>query len=298
MLLSETIPLPRAGHRGEPAAVPGRLQAFPFGTTVLLTTGATRPGPVRGRPHEARDGTSLVALVFPHRAPDGSGRPGHGTPVEGGDLELVDPATPAGSARVTGGRSGALLVPLDRLGLPVDVVRRAAPRLRTSALHGLVRAHLQWLADDAAGLSADPGAAALGGATVELVRALVLSAAGDDRPDPPAPEDPLVTRVRAHVARYSTDPDLTPDAVARAHGVSVRHLYKALAAAGVSLEQEVIAQRLEAARTRLASPAGRQRSIAATARSCGFADPSHFARRFRRAYGTSPREWQRTAVAR
>ncbi|SNS09416.1 AraC-type DNA-binding protein [Geodermatophilus saharensis] len=233
--------------------------AFPYGTAVLLATDAARP-----RRPGARGGAPLLALAFPHR----------------------------------GGGSRALLVPLDRLGLPADVVRRAAPRLRASPLHGLVRAHLQRIADDAAGLSADPGAAALGAATVELVRALLVSAATGGGSGPPVRPDTLVARVRAHVARHLTDPGLTPAAVARAHGVSVRQLYKAFAAAGASLEQEVIAQRLEAARARLVSPAGRQRSIAATARACGFADPSHFARRFRAAYGTSPREWQRTAATR
>jgi AraC-like DNA-binding protein len=38
--------------------------------------------------------------------------------------------------------------------------------------------------------------------------------------------------------------------------------------------------------------------IAATARACGFADASHFARRFRGAYGLSPREWQQAAADR
>jgi AraC-like DNA-binding protein len=77
--------------------------------------------------------------------------------------------------------------------------------------------------------------------------------------------------------------------------VSVRQLYKACAGAGVRLEQWVIEQRLEAARAELAAPSGRWRSVAATARACGFADPSHFARRFRAAYGLTPRDWQRSA---
>jgi AraC-like DNA-binding protein len=275
--------------------VQARLQAFAYGTTVLLATDATRLRTVGTRRHVFRDRTPVVALAFQHRGREESDRLGHEQLVRDEDLVLVDVTAPSGFACASGGGSRALLVPLDQLGLPVDVVRRAAPRLRASALHGLVRAHLQRLADDAAALSGDPGAAALGAATVALVRALVVSAAGDGRQGPAVREDTLVIRVRAYVARHLTDPGLTPAALARAHGVSVRQLYKAFAAAGVSLEQEVIAQRLEAARARLTSPAGRQRSIAATARACGFADPSHFARRFRAAYGTSPREWQRAA---
>ena len=48
----------------------------------------------------------------------------------------------------------------------------------------------------------------------------------------------------------------------------------------------------------LVSPTGRHRSIAATARACGFADPSHFTRRFKDAYGLPPREWQRSSAPR
>ncbi|PWW24867.1 AraC-like DNA-binding protein [Geodermatophilus normandii] len=314
MLLFDTTPLPRADraeafraamqeasaacrveHGEEPAAMQARMQLFPYGTAALLATDATRFRMVRTARHVARDDAAVVCLAFQHRGRGEFAQLGHEQHVRDGDLMLVDTTAPYGFGCATGGGSRALLVPLDQLGLPVDVVRRATPRLRASPLHDLVRAHLQRIADDAPELSADPGAAALGAATVELVRALVVSAAGDGRHGPGVREDTLVTRVRAHVARHLTDPGLTPAAVARAHGVSVRQLYKALAAAGVSLEQEVITQRLEAARSRLSSPAGRRRSVAAVARACGFTDPSHFARRFRGAYGVSPREWQRAA---
>ncbi len=315
MLLFDTTPLPRADRaeafrtamqaapatcrvepREAPEDVQARIEVWSYGTTALLATDATRFRLVRTARHVARDAAPVVALAFQHRGRGEFHQRGHEQRVEGGDLVLVDTTAPYGFACATGGGARALLVPLDQLGLPVDVVRRATPRLRASPLHDLVRAHLQRIADDAAALSADPGAAALGAATVELVRGLVVSAAGDARLGPAVREDTLVTRVRGYVARHLTDPDLTPAAVAREHGISVRQLYKAFAAAEASLEQEVITVRLEAARTRLTSPAGRRRSIAATARACGFADPSHFARRFRHAYGMSPREWQRATA--
>lgn len=66
------------------------------------------------------------------------------------------------------------------------------------------------------------------------------------------------------------------------------------ASCGRRPEQWLIAERLERARAELVSPSGRKRTVAAVARGCGFADPSHFARRFRAAYGLSPREWQRS----
>ncbi len=102
--------------------------------------------------------------------------------------------------------------------------------------------------------------------------------------------------MRVYAAQHLFDPDLTPGAIARAHNVSLRQLYKAFAEAGLSLEQDIVTRRLEAARARLASAAGRRRSIAATARATGFRDASHFARRFRAAYGMTPREWQRRSA--
>ena len=181
----------------------------------------------------------------------------------------------------------------DQLGLPVDVVRRAVPRLRASPLHGLVRTHLEQVCNRAVEFAADAGGAALGTATVELVRALIVSAAGDFAGSAAVREETLVSRVRAYVDQHLTDPGLTPARIAAAHAVSVRQLYKACSAAGLSLEQCIIAARLDLARAQLVSPTGRRRSIAATARTCGFTDPSHFTRRFKATYGLTPRDWQR-----
>ena len=76
--------------------------------------------------------------------------------------------------------------------------------------------------------------------------------------------------------------------------MSVRQLYKVFAAADVSLEQWLIEIRLAAARAYLDSPAGRRRTIAAVAHAHGFADASHFSRRFKAAYGLTPHDYQRT----
>jgi AraC-like DNA-binding protein len=57
----------------------------------------------------------------------------------------------------------------------------------------------------------------------------------------------LMTRVRAYAGLHLRDPGLTHERIAQARNVSVRQLCKACAEAGLSLEQWLIGQRLEAA---------------------------------------------------
>ncbi|WP_425554610.1 helix-turn-helix transcriptional regulator [Kribbella sancticallisti] len=83
-----------------------------------------------------------------------------------------------------------------------------------------------------------------------------------------------------------------PGAVAAEHFISLRYLYKLFASHNLSFEQWLISERLESARRHLSSPAGRHQPIAAIAAQWGFADAGHFARRFRHAYGMTPREWR------
>ncbi|WP_409332819.1 helix-turn-helix domain-containing protein [Trujillonella humicola] len=316
MLLFDTAPLPpgeraeafravmqeaaapcRIEHREEPDLMQARISAWSYGRAALVSTDASRFGLVRTARHVRADGEPVVSLSYQRRGRGEFGQREHRQVVQGRDLLLVDTTAPYTFACATGGGNRALQLSLDVLGLPGDLVRRAAPRLRASPLHDLVRTHLEWLADAAPELADDPGAAALGTATVELVRALVVSAAGDDPRRAQVREETLLSRVRAHVRQNLADPGLTPRSIAAAHNVSVRQLYRACAEAGWSLEQWVIDQRLEDARVRLTTPAGLRRPIGATARACGFADASHFTRRFRRAYGMTPREWQRAATS-
>src|SRR3712207_7659245 len=55
--------------------------------------------------------------------------------VRGDDLMLVDMATPYSFGCAHGGGARVFLVPGEVLGLPEDVVRAAAPRLRRSEEH-------------------------------------------------------------------------------------------------------------------------------------------------------------------
>jgi len=282
----------RIEHLAPAGRIRARMNLWMYGRANLFTADASGFRLVRTPKHVRMEAPAVVALAV---QPHGLGRFsqfGRDQLVRDGDLMLSDLTAPYSFSWTGTGGSRAFQIPYDQLALPVDVVRRAGGRLPASPMYGLVVEHLRRLVRSADELATDPGAAILGTATTELVRALLVSAAADERRTAPVMADTLLTRVMTHVQQQLTDPELTPARVAAAHSVSVRQLYKAFAAAELSFEQWIIDQRLEHARAELITPSGRRRPIAATAHVCGFRDPSHFSRRFRAAYGLSPRDWQ------
>ncbi|WP_198036839.1 helix-turn-helix transcriptional regulator [Nocardia sp. BMG51109] len=186
-------------------------------------------------------------------------------------------------------------VPLYELDVSAETIRRAHC-LQASPLYSLVAKQLVLMTDTADALAADPAAADLGTVCVDMVRALLISAAGSTGDGTALPTDMLLTQIRDYIRRHLTDPDLTPAEIARAHHISIRYLYKLCARAGFSLHEWTITQRLDRVRRDLAAPKHQHRTIAVVAQHYGFRDPSHFARRFRAAYGMTPREWRHTAL--
>jgi AraC-like DNA-binding protein len=92
--------------------------------------------------------------------------------------------------------------------------------------------------------------------------------------------------------RELANPNLTVDMMARAHGVSVRHVSELFREAGDSPAAFVRRQRLTRAHADLGNPRHAHRSIAEVARSWGFYDVTTFARAFRRTYDATPSEWR------
>ncbi|QIS22115.1 helix-turn-helix domain-containing protein [Nocardia terpenica] len=87
------------------------------------------------------------------------------------------------------------------------------------------------------------------------------------------PADSLVLQIRDYINRHLADRNLAPARIARAHGISVRCLYRLCADADLSLHQWIIVQRPCHVRRDLVNP--RRRSIAAVAQRYGFRDASH-----------------------
>jgi AraC-like DNA-binding protein len=216
--------------------------------------------------------------------------------LEPGDLSVTDGTSTCEASWPGGGGSKMVLIDYDRLGLPVDLVRSAVPHLTTSPVYRLVRAHVASLCEGDDGAELGPEKAMLRVATIELVRALITTAAQDELGQRVL-HDTLYLRVSKYVDQHLTEPDLSAESIAAAHHVSVRTLYNAWAAASqIPLGQWIIAARLEGARAQLSQGTSAM-TIAALAWRWGFADATHFARRFRSAYGLSPREWRQLHLA-
>ncbi|MEH0573495.1 MULTISPECIES: helix-turn-helix domain-containing protein [Streptomyces] len=104
----------------------------------------------------------------------------------------------------------------------------------------------------------------------------------------------LVLRVRDHIDRHLGDPDLSPQAVAAAHHISVRYLHRLFEGEGVTVARLIQQRRLERCARELARRDASVPTVSAVAQRWGFASPAHFSRAFRAAYGLSPREWRGT----
>lgn len=278
-------------HEDPGGDVHARLGLWDLGSATVFTTRASGIRLLRTVRHAKQDVMPVVALSVQLRAHGRHAQLARQEVVAPGELMAVDLSAPYDFSWSGDGAAGCVQIPIDELGLPVDVIRRAVGNVRGSPLYRLVCRHVAQVAADADRVCADPGAPALGAASIELARALLVSAAHVDAREVLA--DTLLTRVRAYVRQHLTDPDLGPVAIAAAHNVSLRHLYKVCARAGLSLEQWIIAERLRGARDELVAPESTQRAIGVVARRWGFRDPTHFARRFRAEYGMTPSEWRR-----
>ncbi|WBB68630.1 helix-turn-helix domain-containing protein [Micromonospora sp. WMMD812] len=285
-------------HEEPGGEVRSRLEVWDLGAATVFTTRSSGIRLLR-TPRQARQDVAPVVALSVQRVADGRHEQlGHRQIVRPGALMMVDLSAAYDFSWSGHGAAGCLQMPIDQIGLPVDVIRRAARNLRASPLYDLVTRHVADLTRDAERLSADLAADTLGGAGIELTRALLASAAGVEHHARTVLADTLLTRVRAYVRQHLADPDLSPVTIAAAHNISLRQLYKVCSRADVSLEQWIIGERLRGAREELLRPDGRRRTIALVAQRWGFRDPTHFARRFRSTYGLTPSEWRRGASER
>ncbi|GAA0453126.1 hypothetical protein Ade02nite_01250 [Paractinoplanes deccanensis] len=294
--------LSTAGALATVSAPPGsrcRISSWALGPgATLLQTVTDGHRMARTSRHLRSDDPEQISLGLPH---SGSVRLAHRDTRRGdrlGELQLVDLTSPYAFFVDGPSTNQAVILDYRALGLSVDTVRSAIPRLESSPLYPMVQRHLRDLPAVIDTMPPGPAVSMVASATTDLIRALIASAAPhQDTSTADAVNRTLFARLTAFIRAHQRDPDLSAARLAAAHAVSVRAVYAAFAGQGEQLAEWVIRGRLEGARADLARMPPTAGSVGRTAHAWGFKDARHFARRFRDAYRMSPTEWQQLSAA-
>jgi AraC-like DNA-binding protein len=129
------------------------------------------------------------------------------------------------------------------------------------------------------------------GVVAEQIAALLALAAGPEVQASSVSEK-LFRRIRRTIRDRCHEPGLNPGAVAEMHGISKRYLHYLCAHGSTTFGYELMHRRLEAAQRLLSDKRYDALSVSEVAARCGFLEPSHFARRFRKAFGLGPTEFR------
>jgi AraC family transcriptional activator of tynA and feaB len=107
----------------------------------------------------------------------------------------------------------------------------------------------------------------------------------------------LISNIRSVVESRLTEADLDAQKVADPVGISVRYANEVLGDHLTSLSRLIQARRLARCRQALEDPNQAHRTVSEIAYGWGFSDMTHFGRRFKKAYGIRPSEYQADAKA-
>ena len=140
--------------------------------------------------------------------------------VEPGDLSLTDGTSTCEAFWPGVGGTKLVLIDYDRLGLPVDLVRRAVPHLKASPVYQLVRAHVAMLCEGNDDTSSDLRSRCSGQPRSSWSEPSSSPPWRRARPARSAARHPIHAR-REVPGRHLADPDLNAESIAFAHNVSV-----------------------------------------------------------------------------
>jgi AraC-like DNA-binding protein len=129
------------------------------------------------------------------------------------------------------------------------------------------------------------------GTVAEQIAALLALAAGPDAHVATATEK-LFGRIKRTIRDRCHEPGLAPGDIAEMHGISKRYLHYLFSQSATTFGSELMRMRLAMAHRLLSDKRYAALTVSEVAARCGFLEPSHFARRFRKAFGTGPSDFR------
>lgn len=217
---------------------------------------------------------------------------GRSTELKFGDIGFFETNRPFRTRYPERFRMKIFAVPRSVLGVRDEDLRKLTARaLRpTHGVTALLSPFMDQLADDSARYDT-----ATAGRLARSLAGLLAATAADHldlkSADLPGADDVLLLRIKAFIRWHLSDPDLSPQVIARAHGISVRYLHKLFGGEGTSVGRWIRDLRLRECRAELATSRAGAVSVGQVARRWGFSGTAHFGRVFRSVYGVSPSDW-------
>ncbi|MFJ6662228.1 helix-turn-helix domain-containing protein [Streptomyces sp. NPDC091377] len=216
------------------------------------------------------------------------------TALGAGDLVMLDSSRPYRADVPGAGEHITVQLPRRLMPLPEKTMRRllAVP---ISARSGMGCMLGEWLTTVQARASDFTRAdvCALTSVSLDLLASVAARWLGTENAlTPEARRNALRARINTFAEQHLADPAMTPQMIADAHHISLRHLQQLLAEDGTSPAAWIRHRRLERCRLDLADPRLSSQPIQAIAARWGFTNPMHFSRLFRTAYGIPPRDYR------
>jgi AraC-like DNA-binding protein len=267
--------------------VHARLEYWQLNPDVaLLHQKSSGVSHTRSTRHARREGPERVVFVLHDGGPGSYVHEGQAYPLRRGALYVTDLNSRYSYTRPGEGTARIIQVERSALDLTMEQVQHAAGQLQASPFYNLLRSHIAGLCAAAPDLAADDRAS-LAPITTHLAATLLRTAVpAEDSLQREAAHGYLIDRAVMYMRLNFSRPGLSAEDIARELGVSVRHLFQQWSTQPRSLAETLLDIRLSAGCSMLA--ARPQMPVSAIAYHCGFADASHFSRRFRLAYGVSP----------
>ncbi|MER5756145.1 helix-turn-helix domain-containing protein [Streptomyces sp. NPDC002088] len=213
-----------------------------------------------------------------------------------GDLAICDTSRPYSFTYESDFRTVLMLLPRPMLPMRPETIRDITARRLTTdgGVGAVVGPFLRSLSEQNRACS-DAAVLSLTDGVVSLVTALVSEKlAGTAQA---APQKAMMLRIRTYIENRLSNPNLTPDTIAEAHGISRRYLFKLFAAEDLTVAGWIRTRRLEHCARDLANPASGEQPISLIAARWGLLDCRHFSRVFKSVYGATPRDFRNRALA-
>jgi AraC-like DNA-binding protein len=217
--------------------------------------------------------------------------------LQPGDITLLDPALPYSGRFFAGSKLLLLKAPRRQLEARVGKTREM-----TACLVKPKEGECAFLSASLRSLQAHVGH--LGAAAQEIVKeqmldlmAISLATTGGSKPRVSCARSLVLMQLHAAIDQQLANPALTAPTVAAAAGVSVRYANAILAEQGTSMMRLIFERRLARCRRAFEDPLQSHRTVSEIAYGWGFSDMTHFGRRFKSAYGSSPSEYRKGIVS-